>query len=80
MASASTRIRIIPAPRFPDSPESPETENDWLFKIVKGGYYGHPNPTRGEYVLDGGNPTAGADPFEFTEYPVGTQPDANYRA
>ncbi len=57
-----------------------ETEDDWLFKIVKGGYYGHPNPSRGEYLLDGGNPTAGADPFEFTEYPVGTKPDPNYRA
>src|SRR5207302_857614 len=25
------------------------------------------------------NPTAGVDPAEFTAYPVGTLPDANYR-
>ena len=28
-----------------------QTENDYLFRIDQGGYYGHPNPTRGEYVL-----------------------------
>ncbi len=56
-----------------------QTENDFLFKIVQNGYYGHPNPTRGEYVLDGGNPTANPDDQEFTAYPVGTQPDRNYK-
>ena len=29
---------------------------------IEGGYYGHPNPTRNEFVLNGGNPTSGADP------------------
>ena len=56
-----------------------QTENDYLHRIVDGGYYGHPNPTRGEFVQDGGNPTSGADYEEFTQYPVGTQPDRNYR-
>ena len=56
-----------------------QTEHDYLYRIVEGGYYGHPNPLRGEYVLNGGNPTAGPDVAEFTQYPVGTQPDANYR-
>ncbi len=55
------------------------TEDDFLFKIQQGGYYGHPNPTRGEYVLDGGNPSGGIDYEEFGQYPVGTQPDRNYR-
>jgi hypothetical protein len=55
-----------------------QTENDYIYKIIPGEYYGHPNPTRGEYVLDGGNPTAGVDQNEFSAYPVGTQPDANY--
>ena len=61
------------------------TQDDFLFKVVGGGYYGHPNPLRGNYVLNGGNPTAGVDPAEVVAvgknagYPVGTQPDANYR-
>jgi hypothetical protein len=55
------------------------TQSDYLFRIEKGGYYGHPNETRGEYVLNGGNPTAGVDDNEVASYPVGTQPDRNYR-
>jgi len=53
--------------------------NDFLFDVKEGGYYGHPNPTRGEYVLNGGNPTTRTDPAEIRDYPVGTQPDRNYR-
>jgi hypothetical protein len=30
-------------------------------------------------VLNGGNPTAAADPAEVGEYPVGTLPDRNWR-
>ena len=56
-----------------------ETEHDWLFKIQKGGYYGHPNPSRGEFVYNGGNPTSGVDPQEVAALPVGTQPDANFK-
>jgi hypothetical protein len=56
-----------------------QTQKDWLFRIVKGGYYGHPNPTRGQYVMNGGNPTSGIDPAEVSPYPLGTKPDANYR-
>ncbi|GAB4118708.1 MAG: hypothetical protein Tsb0027_12300 [Wenzhouxiangellaceae bacterium] len=51
---------------------------DFLFKVEQGGYYGHPNPTLCNYVLNGGNPTAGADPNEVSEYPVGTDVDADY--
>src|SRR6185503_6008982 len=56
-----------------------ETQPDLLLKLEKGGYYGHPNPIRGEYVLNGGNPTEGKDPLEVTKYPVGTMPDKNWR-
>ena len=61
------------------------TQDDFLFKVEEGGYYGHPNPTRGNYVMNGGNPTSGVDPAEVITigsnpgYPVGVQPDANYR-
>ncbi|PAP75965.1 hypothetical protein BSZ37_05680 [Rubrivirga marina] len=60
-----------------------ETQNDYLFRVAppSGGtwgyhYYGHPNPTRGEYVLNGGNPTDGLDLAQVDRYPVGVQPDA----
>ena len=55
------------------------TQHDWLFRVVQNGYYGHPNPTRNEFVLNGGNPTSGADPAQVSEYPVGTLPDRNWR-
>ena len=61
------------------------TQDDFLFDVVKGGYYGHPNSTRGQYVLNGGNPTAGVDPDEVAPfdggvgYPVGTLPDINWK-
>ncbi|MEC8917996.1 MAG: carbohydrate-binding protein [Pseudomonadota bacterium] len=53
-------------------------EDDWLFKVEEGGYYGHPNPMHDEYILNGGNPTAGEDTNETDEYAVGTNPDSNY--
>ena len=52
--------------------------NDYFTQLVAGKYYGHPNPARGEYRLNGGNPTAGVDPFEVPQYAVGTQPNANW--
>lgn len=65
------------------------TQNDYLFKVTPGGYYGHPNPLRGEYIMNGGNPTAGDDAAEivqvkagnktFPGYAVGTQPDPDYK-
>ena len=35
--------------------------NDYFTQVVKGKYYGHPNPARGEYRLNGANPTATHD-------------------
>src|SRR5207237_8092350 len=55
------------------------TQDDFLFRVVQGGYYGHPDPARGEYVLNGGNPTSGADANQVNEYAIGTMPDRNYR-
>ena len=51
---------------------------EMLFNIKEGKYYGHQNLSRGECVHNGGNPTSGVDPFEITEYPVGTQPEPNF--
>lgn len=56
-----------------------DTQGDYLFRVVNGGYYGHPNPKRCEWVLNGGNFTSGVDPAQVPEYPVGTQPDRNNR-
>ena len=52
--------------------------HEMLALIEEGGYYGHPNPTRDEFVLNGGNPTSGFDPWEINQYPVGTQPEPTF--
>jgi len=49
-----------------------------LCRLVAGKHYGHPNPARGHLVLNGGNPTAGRDPWEVPEYPVGVRPDPGF--
>ncbi|MCS7033298.1 MAG: Ig-like domain-containing protein [Phycisphaerae bacterium] len=56
-----------------------QTTHDLLLKITPGGYYGHPNPVRGEYVLMGGNPTKEVDPQEIRSYPVGILPEPNFK-
>lgn len=56
-----------------------KSQNDYLFRVEEGGYYGHPNPLRCEWVLNGGNPNSWADPAEVDDYPVGTEPDRNWR-
>jgi hypothetical protein len=71
----------------PDDPTTPQneritnvgTQNDYLFSVSQGGYYGHPNPLRDEYILNGGNPTSGPDTNQVGNYPVGTLPDTNYQ-
>ncbi|MCP1362754.1 carbohydrate-binding protein, partial [Halomonas sp. BBD45] len=70
----------------PDNPDTPEDErhtnvgkqDDYLFKVEEDGYYGHPNPLRDEYILNGGNPTSGSDPNQVGDYPAGTDPEATY--
>lgn len=81
-------------PRSPDG-SAPALSNapiqkDFLFKTnTPGGYFGHPNPLRQHYVLNGGNPSAAEDPGEVIDdlpspdakkgYPVGVRPDPKYR-
>ncbi len=55
------------------------SQHDFLFRIEEGGYYGHPNPVRDQFVMNGGNPTAGRDAAEVDDYPIGTRPDDDYR-
>ncbi len=70
------------SPDDPDTSQNEEfshpTQNDYLFRVVEGGYYGHPNPVRDEFILNGGNPTGAADPNQANGYPVGINPDPNY--
>lgn len=51
---------------------------EMMLRIMEGKYYGHPNPSRNEWVLLGGNPTSKVDPWEVASLPVGTQPEANF--
>jgi glucose/arabinose dehydrogenase len=69
-----------PDGKIPGIPNVSSPEFDILYHIVKGRYYGHPNPFRNEYVLDGGNPTSGNDVNEIPQYPVGIIPPANWRS
>jgi hypothetical protein len=74
---ASTACPGYTGPVVPAITGNPQAETDYVFDVKPGSYYGHPNPSRCEWVLAGGNPTAGADPFQVDAYPVGTLPDAN---
>ncbi len=62
-----------------------EKQRDFMFIVDGngGGYFGHPNPARCEWVLNIGNPTSDKnEPGEGqggSKYPVGTSPDPNYR-
>lgn len=75
---ASCARRGYTGPVVPALTNVPAAETDYVFDVKSGRYYGHPNPVRCEWVLAGGNPTAGADPFEVAAYPAGTAPDPNF--
>jgi hypothetical protein len=50
-------------------------QHDWLFRVNPDrgtGYYGHPNPLRGEYVINRGSK-------DNPMYDPGVKPDVNYR-
>ncbi len=66
-------------PSVPGISSLSTAQDDYLFRVRQGGYYGHPNPSRCEWVLNGGNPTSGTDTAEVGQYPVGVQPDRNWR-
>lgn len=65
-------------PSAPGVPAINFMPHEALCRILPGKYYGHPNPSRGECVLLGGNPTRGKDPWEVPVYPVGVKPDPNF--
>jgi glucose/arabinose dehydrogenase len=67
-------------------------DHDYLFRIDPGGYYGHPNSQRNEWVMNGGNPVGlppqwtqelkrSTEDFypRIDKYPRGTNPDRNWR-
>lgn len=55
------------------------TQKDYLYRVVQGGYYGHPNPKRCEWVLNGGNSETTPNGTRITEYASGINPDPNFR-
>lgn len=68
---------------------NPGTRRDLLQRVEAGGFYGHPNPSRGECIFYGGNPTTSADSvipetgggstaLDVLGYPVGVLPDARF--
>lgn len=71
--------KMYSGPFVPEVSNLLQPQRDFLYRVEKGGYYGHPNPVRGEFVMNGGNPTPTTDLGEVYEYPVGTWPDPNWR-
>jgi hypothetical protein len=75
---AACARRGYTGPPVPALVNVPTAETDYVFDVKPGRYYGHPNPLRCEWVLAGGDPAAGIDPFEVPAYPDGTAPDPNF--
>ncbi|WP_221393631.1 Ig-like domain-containing protein [Dyadobacter sp. NIV53] len=62
---------------FYNGPSIPATtgvqvQKDWLFRIKSNRYYGHPNPLRGEYIVNRGNK-------DNVKYPTTVSADQNYQ-
>ncbi|WP_454085363.1 PA14 domain-containing protein [Georgenia sp. Marseille-Q6866] len=58
------------------------TQQDHLYRVEEGGYYGHPNPERCEWVLHEGNDPANPPQYAGqggSRYPSGVKADPNYR-
>jgi hypothetical protein len=53
-----------------------------LALVVEGGYYGHPNPSRGEYITHGGYTcnSLACDSWQHDAYPFPTQPEPGWNA
>jgi hypothetical protein len=80
-ASCSRRIDgTYDGAKVPQLTNVGTSQHDFMFRIVRGGYYGSPNPTRCEWVLNGGNPTSAADKAQVSEYEQGVAPDRNWRS
>jgi glucose/arabinose dehydrogenase len=78
--SATNGAYSYDGPSFATIMYNPVAQTDFIHRVEQGGYYGHPNPSRCEYISYGGNPTGGTDPWQESQYPVGVQPDRNFRA
>ena len=64
-------------PKYPQVPKTTrnETQRDWLFRVNLNeplGYYGHPNPLQGFFVLNRGSQ-------DVAKYPANTKADPLYR-
>lgn len=69
-----------PGPVVPALREMETTTDDILVALEAGGYFGHPNPLRKEYVVNAGNARKGFDPQGIPDYPDGQiPPDPRYR-
>ena len=79
-SSAGGNVPAAPDGSAPAIRAVPVAEPDWLIRVERGGYYGHPNPRQGHYILNGANPTVGEDFAEVTQYPAGTRPDPRWIA
>ncbi|WP_010177507.1 putative Ig domain-containing protein [Aquimarina agarilytica] len=80
--------RIDGLTSIPDVPalQGGNTQKDWLFKTQGGSYHGHPNPYRGEFVLNHGGlaysnlPGQEDNPYiDVPKYPSTVLPDPNYQ-
>jgi glucose/arabinose dehydrogenase len=82
-AAAGGNIPATPAGVTPSAPAIngvSSAEDDYLYDIVPGGYYGHPDPARGQYIFGGGNPISPQADWAIQDaYPLGTNPDPNYK-
>lgn len=54
-----------------------QTQSDFLFQVEEDGYYGHPNPARCEWIMNGGG--AANDATRVEGYPSSVSADPNYR-
>ncbi|MAR70888.1 carbohydrate-binding protein [Halomonas sp.] len=78
-SAAGGAVPDDPSTLIDESVTNVAKQDDYLFKVEQGGYYGHPNPLHDEFILNGGNPTRLEDINEVTSYDPGIQPDPNYR-
>ena len=55
-----------------------QVQSDFLFRVEAGGYYGHPNPKRCEWILNGGGNYRDEE-ARVDIYKSSTEPDPNYQ-
>ncbi|GAB2782287.1 hypothetical protein GCM10027040_05460 [Halomonas shantousis] len=78
-SAAGGSVPDDPSTSVDESQVNVSKQDDYLFTVEEGGYYGHPNPLHDQYIMNGGNPTSAEDVNQVDDYPVGQEPDPNYR-